>query len=381
MRTNFLRQIAAALAILVALAPLASVEAAKHRSKRSKGHISAAKIDEVIAKFTHDELASFPKGALGATIILSEGQFKGNGLRTALEKAARKTQNAITRWPQASRVPEAMAHLPNQIPGLAITKRKQHDGSSYFAGTFTTPEGCVFCWTRTVVFVKDPWYVVRFTIKRCKDCPNPPPPTPTPTPQPPTPTPDPTPSPTPRKPTPTPRPDPTPTPTATATATPTVTPPVTPTPTPTPTATATPTTTPTATPTPTGTVTPSPTATPTSTPTATPDPTPTPTPSPAFTPTATPTGTPTATPTATPTCTPGAQCVYTRDEWAAIPNWPVQELQLGNVIYNREELQSIMDESIGNNGLIAVAQEQIAAKLNIANGASSDCIVQTVTDV
>ena len=40
-----------------------------------------------------------------------------------------------------------------------------------------------------------------------------------------------------------------------------------------------------------------------------------------------------------------------------------------------------MDESIGNNGLIAVAQEQIAAKLNIANSASSDCIVQTVTDV
>jgi hypothetical protein len=40
-----------------------------------------------------------------------------------------------------------------------------------------------------------------------------------------------------------------------------------------------------------------------------------------------------------------------------------------------------MDESIGNNGLIAVAKEQIAAKLNIANGAGSDCIAQTVTDV
>ena len=201
MKTNLLRQIAAVLAILMVLAPLAPLEAAKHRRKRSKGHISAAKIDEVIAKFTHDELASFPKGALGATIILSEGQFRGNGLRTALEKAARETQNAITRWPQASRLPEAMAHLPNQIPGLAITKRKQHDGSSYFAGTFTTPEGCVFCWTRTVVFVKDPWYVVRFTIEKCKDCPTPTPTatptplphTPTPTPTPPTPTPTPTP--------------------------------------------------------------------------------------------------------------------------------------------------------------------------------------------
>ncbi len=59
----------------------------------------------------------------------------------------------------------------------------------------------------------------------------------------------------------------------------------------------------------------------------------------------------------------------------------VQELQLGNVIYDREELQSIMDESSGDNGLIAVAKEQIAAKLNIANGANFDCIEQTVTDV
>src|ERR1044072_5438118 len=226
MKTHLLRHIATALAILVALAPAAPLEAAKHqRQRKSTGHISAAKIDAIIARFTHDELAAFPKGALGANIILSEEQFRGNGLRTALQKAARNAQNAIAGWPEAILLPQAMAHLPATIPGLAITKRKQHDGSSYFAGTFTTPEGCVFCWTRTVVFVKDPWYVVRFTIERCRDCPNPPPPpTPTPTPPPPTPTPDPTPSPAPRKPTPTPRPDPPPTPTATATATPTATP-------------------------------------------------------------------------------------------------------------------------------------------------------------
>jgi hypothetical protein len=156
MKTH-LRHIATALAILMALAPAAPLEAAKHRrQRRSKGHISAAKIDAIIARFTHDELAGFPKGALGANIILSEEQFRGNGLKTALEQAATKAEKAIARWPQAILLPEAMAHLPNQIPGLAITKRKQHDGSSYFAGTFTTPEGCVFCWTRTVVFVKDP---------------------------------------------------------------------------------------------------------------------------------------------------------------------------------------------------------------------------------
>lgn len=40
-----------------------------------------------------------------------------------------------------------------------------------------------------------------------------------------------------------------------------------------------------------------------------------------------------------------------------------------------------MDEPIGNNGLVEVAQEQIAAKLNIANGASDDCIRQTIMEV
>jgi len=60
MKNNFLRQIAAVLAILVALVPLAPLEAARHHKKRSKGYVSAAKIDAAIAKFTHDKLAAFP---------------------------------------------------------------------------------------------------------------------------------------------------------------------------------------------------------------------------------------------------------------------------------------------------------------------------------
>jgi hypothetical protein len=141
MKHSLLKQMAAILAILVVLAPFAPLEAAKHRRHRSKGHISAAKIDALIAKFTQDELAAFPRGALGANIILSEEQFRGNGLKTALEKAANNAQKAIARWPQAGRLSQAMARLPNEIPGLTITKRKQNDGSSYFVGTFTTPEG------------------------------------------------------------------------------------------------------------------------------------------------------------------------------------------------------------------------------------------------
>ena len=118
MKTHLLRHIATALAILVALAPAAPLEAAKHqRQRKSTGHISASKIDAIIARFTHDELAAFPKGALGANIILSEEQFRGNGLRTALDKAERKAQAAIAHWPQAEPLPQAMAQLPNRIPG------------------------------------------------------------------------------------------------------------------------------------------------------------------------------------------------------------------------------------------------------------------------
>src|SRR5207253_8999277 len=95
------------------------------------------------------------------------------------------------------------------------------------------------------------------------------------------------------------------------------------TPTPTPTAAASPTATPTAT----VTVTATPTATPTAAATATATTTPTPTPR------ATPTATPTAT--ATPSTTP-FNCVHGPDAWKDHAEWPVTELQHGNVTYSRE---------------------------------------------
>src|SRR5262249_27969747 len=54
------------------------------------------------------------------------------------------------------------------------------------------------------------------------------------------------------------------------------------------------------------------------------------------------------------------------------------ELQLGSVTYSREELQSIMENPVRGNGLVSVAQQEIAAKLNIANGADASCIQQTL---
>jgi cell division septation protein DedD len=157
-----------------------------------------------------------------------------------------------------------------------------------------------------------------------------------------------------------------PTPTASPTATPsgTISPTATPTATTSPTATATPTSTATATATATATTTA--TASPTATPSAT------------ATATATPSGTPTAT--ATPTGTPGV-CVRGQGYWKNHPDqWPVTELQLGNVTYDQQQLLDILHQPVRGNGLVSLAHHLIAAKLNIAAGADPSCIEETIAE-
>jgi hypothetical protein len=56
----------------------------------------------------------------------------------------------------------------------------------------------------------------------------------------------------------------------------------------------------------------------------------------------------------------------------------VNQLQLGNHTYDREELQSILDLAVFHNGLVILAHQEIAAKLNIANGADASCVAQTL---
>ena len=98
------------------------------------------------------------------------------------------------------------------------------------------------------------------------------------------------------------------------------------------------------------------------------------------TPTATPSATPTATPTPTPTGTP-VGCVFGQGFWKNHPNqWPVTQLQLGNVTYNQQQLLSILNQPVRGNGLVLLAHQEIAAKLNIANGADGSCIQQTLAD-
>ena len=56
-------------------------------------------------------------------------------------------------------------------------------------------------------------------------------------------------------------------------------------------------------------------------------------------------------------------------------------LTLGTVSYTKDELCSILHESVAGNCLISLAHQLIAAKLNIANDASDECIAQTITEV
>jgi hypothetical protein len=111
-------------------------------------------------------------------------------------------------------------------------------------------------------------------------------------------------------------------------------------------------------------------------------PTPTATPTSTSTPTATATATPTPTPTSTPIPTPTAtpNCVVSQGYWKIHDQWPVNQLQLGSHTYNLQELQLILQQPVRGNGLVSLAHQEIAAKLNIANGADGSCIQQTLAD-
>ena len=56
------------------------------------------------------------------------------------------------------------------------------------------------------------------------------------------------------------------------------------------------------------------------------------------------------------------------------------ELQLGNVTYNQQQLLDILHEPVRGNGLLILAHQLIAAKLNIAAGADPSCIEETIAE-
>jgi len=74
-------------------------------------------------------------------------------------------------------------------------------------------------------------------------------------------------------------------------------------------------------------------------------------------------------------------CTYTQGYWKNHGSqWPVSSLKLGTVSYNKQQLLSILNTPAQGNGLIILAHQLIAAKLNIAQGADPSPISSVVTD-
>ena len=63
-------------------------------------------------------------------------------------------------------------------------------------------------------------------------------------------------------------------------------------------------------------------------------------------------------------------CVHSQGYWKEHPNnWPVGSLKLGSIIYSKAQLLLILNQPAHGNGLVSLAHQLIAARLNIASGA------------
>lgn len=72
-------------------------------------------------------------------------------------------------------------------------------------------------------------------------------------------------------------------------------------------------------------------------------------------------------------------CVHSMGFWKNHPSsWPVTTLTLGTVTYTQAQLLQILGQPAGGNALVIIGHQQIAAKLNIANGADPTLISSAV---
>ncbi len=68
---------------------------------------------------------------------------------------------------------------------------------------------------------------------------------------------------------------------------------------------------------------------------------------------------------------PDEACHFTPGYWKNHASaWPVTSLTLGAITYNQSQLLAILNTPVGGNATIILAYHLIAAKLNVANGAS-----------
>lgn len=76
----------------------------------------------------------------------------------------------------------------------------------------------------------------------------------------------------------------------------------------------------------------------------------------------------------------GDNCTYTQGYWKTHPEaWPVSSLTLGTVSYSKTKLLAILSQPVQGNGLVSLARQLIAAKLNLAAGASPAAVASIIT--
>jgi hypothetical protein len=78
----------------------------------------------------------------------------------------------------------------------------------------------------------------------------------------------------------------------------------------------------------------------------------------------------------------GEHCTFTQGYWKSHQStWPVSSLTLGSVGYTKAQLANILlGWSIQGNGLVSLAHQLIATKLNLAGGANPSAIAAAIAD-
>ncbi|HWO26402.1 MAG TPA: DUF4215 domain-containing protein [Kofleriaceae bacterium] len=72
-------------------------------------------------------------------------------------------------------------------------------------------------------------------------------------------------------------------------------------------------------------------------------------------------------------------CAFTQGFWKNHPeSWPVDSLTLGSVAYSKAQVLGIFGGPVVGNGLVALAHQLSAAKLNVANGAYAGDIADEI---
>jgi hypothetical protein len=78
-------------------------------------------------------------------------------------------------------------------------------------------------------------------------------------------------------------------------------------------------------------------------------------------------------------CSQGSGCTFSAGYWKTHPQgWPIPTIALGAVQYQQSELIRILGMPVRGNGLIALAQQLIGAKLNLGNGAGGAAVLSDI---